>query len=165
MTWILASICVSIGLIAGILTGLLLMYGIITKTLGKEGRKNLEDAEKKHREYLESAATGHEIMERNGAAIERIAEAIASASSQHTDLDMVLLPRALTAENGAKAHLIGEFYEKVDLQCPECLGLGENRDAGKCEICGGSGSLIQDVPVSWATIKAIYAKVVEHYGK
>lgn len=81
MTWVLASICAAIGLIVGILIGLLLMYGIITKTLGKEGRKNLEDEERKHREYLESAATGHEIMRGNGAAIERIAMAIYESKS------------------------------------------------------------------------------------
>jgi len=76
MTWLIASICASIGLIVGILAGLLLMYGIITKTLGKEGRKNLEDAERKHQEYLESAATGHEIMRENGHMIERVARAL-----------------------------------------------------------------------------------------
>lgn len=48
---------------------------------------------------------------------------------------MAQLPRKLTAENGAKALLIGEFFE--------------------------TGSYL---PVSWTTIKAIYAKIVEHFA-
>jgi len=121
MTWLLVSIIASVGLIVGILAGMLLMYGIITKTLGKEGRKNLEDAEKKHREYLESAATGHEIMERNGAAINRIAKAIASASGSQTDIDKFARYSAdkLERENAflimVVTDMANEFMEAGDL--------------------------------------------------
>ncbi len=112
-------------------------------------------------------------MERNGDQIKRLADHAAEwfairglCSILEEPGDVVLLPKELTAKNGAKAHLIGEFYEKVDLQCTECLGLGEADGGGaNCEICEGTGSLIQDVPVSWATIKAIYQKIIEYYGK
>jgi hypothetical protein len=62
----------------------------------------------------------------------------------------VLLPRRLTAENGAKALLIGEFFEEHG-----------------CNYYDGDGELVEyteKVPVSWTTIKDIYAKIVSHYG-
>lgn len=67
----------------------------------------------------------------------------------------VKLPRKLTAENGAKALLIGEFVEHVSRTCPECAGEG-------CEDCKGIGGWSDPVPVSWTTIKEIYKKIVEH---
>ena len=41
--------------------------------------------------------------------------------------DVVLddvMPRELTAENGAKALLIGEFHEVIDVTCSNCDGDG-----------------------------------------
>lgn len=122
-----------------------------------------------HKENMVLLREGHAIMERNGVSIERIAEAIAAASSQQSDLDMVLLPRALTAENGAKALLIGEFFEEHEYACPICGGVGglieRDEDEDLCELCQDTGGVTVKVPVSWPTIKAIYAKIVEHYGK
>lgn len=74
---------------------------------------------------------------------------------------LVMLPSSLTAENGAKALLSGEFAEHERIECPECLKHGH---AVCCETCGGNGYVTLDVPVSWKTIKAIYAKIVEHYS-
>jgi len=74
--------------------------------------------------------------------------------------DLVMLPRTLTAENGAKALLSGEFAEHDRLECPECIEHGSN---DTCETCSGNGYVTIDVPVSWITIKAIYKKIVEHY--
>ena len=72
--------------------------------------------------------------------------------------EVVIMPKALTAENGAKALLIGEFNEEVTLSCLECDGSGVtysdevDEECGDvevdCEICGGSGEHIQKVPVS-----------------
>ena len=42
----------------------------------------------------------------------------------------VLMPSALTAENGAKALLIGEFHETLEMACP---------------VCGGSGDIEEDL--------------------
>lgn len=62
----------------------------------------------------------------------------------------VVMPRSLTAENGAKELLMGEFFEEHE-----------------CSYYNGDGELIEyteKVPVSWTTIKEIYAKIVSHYG-
>jgi hypothetical protein len=69
------------------------------------------------------------------------------------------MPKTLTAENGAKSALSGEFAEKFDLTCQECADAGEVCD--DCEVCGGSGLNSVDVPVEWSTIKDIYRKAVE----
>jgi len=60
------------------------------------------------------------------------------------------MPRSLTAENGAKALLIGEFFEEHE-----------------CSYYDADGELVEyteKVPVSWDNIKEIYKKVVAHYG-
>lgn len=58
-----------------------------------------------------------------------------------------VMPCRLTAENGAKALLIGEFFEYTEVH---------NED--------GTESTIQKTPVSWDTIKEIYITIVDHYG-
>ncbi|HGA5240304.1 TPA: hypothetical protein ACISX3_003840 [Salmonella enterica subsp. houtenae serovar Rough:z4,z23:-] len=70
----------------------------------------------------------------------------------------VLVPNRLTAENGAKCVLSGEFSETKFINCPECFGDDE------CETCDGSGRIEITVPVTWTTIKAIWAKGVEHFA-
>ncbi|HHL1769986.1 TPA: DUF550 domain-containing protein [Klebsiella pneumoniae] len=69
----------------------------------------------------------------------------------------VMVPMRLTAENGAKGALSGEFSEAKFVNCPECFGDDE------CETCDGSGKIEITVPVTWTTIKAIWAKGVEHF--
>ncbi len=69
-----------------------------------------------------------------------------------------VMPKKLTADNGAKGALSGEFSETKTISCPECLGDDE------CETCDGSGTIKINVPVSWTTIKAIWAKGVEHFA-
>ena len=70
---------------------------------------------------------------------------------------LALVPKRLTAENGAKGVLSGEFSETKFINCPECFGDDE------CETCDGSGRIEITVPVSWTNIKAIWAKGVEHF--
>ena len=70
----------------------------------------------------------------------------------------VMAPMRLTAENGAKAALSGEFSETRFVNCPECFGDDE------CETCDGSGKIEITVPVTWTTIKEIWAKGVEHFS-
>ncbi|BEV15093.1 hypothetical protein HBDW_18810 [Herbaspirillum sp. DW155] len=70
----------------------------------------------------------------------------------------VLMPRRLTAENGAKAALSGEFSESFSTDCPFC---DADEPDMECEICAGSGGFVAPVPVEWDTIKRIYEKVVE----
>lgn len=69
----------------------------------------------------------------------------------------VLMPEELTAENGAKYLLVGEFEEVVDLECGAC----DSDDEG-CEVCSGHGSYTYRVPVSWSTIKSIYKLAVDN---
>lgn len=70
----------------------------------------------------------------------------------------VIVPMRLTAENGAKGVLSGEFSETQFVNCPECFGDDE------CETCDGSGRIEITVPVTWTTIKEIWAKGVEHFA-
>ena len=70
----------------------------------------------------------------------------------------VMVPMRLTAENGAKGALSGEFSETKFVNCPECFGDDE------CETCDGSGRIEIKVPVSWTTIKDIWIKGVEHFA-
>ncbi|WP_249415185.1 hypothetical protein [Citrobacter sp. RHBSTW-00903] len=69
----------------------------------------------------------------------------------------MLVPKKLTAENGAKSALSGEFSETKFINCPECFGDDD------CETCDGSGRIEITVPVSWTNIKAIWAKGIEHF--
>lgn len=79
--------------------------------------------------------------------------------------DLILMPKSLTAENGAKSLLSGEFHETVIMQCEECEGEGESHDilghAYPCDDCTGAGEYALNVPVGWDTIKDIYAKYAE----
>lgn len=52
-----------------------------------------------------------------------------------------------------KAATLGEFHENIEFSCPNCCGDEGNED---CEICEGSGSYNQRIPVSWSTCKDIY---------
>jgi hypothetical protein len=70
----------------------------------------------------------------------------------------VKLPKKLTTENGAKALLMGEFYETVSTYCEVCYGTG-------CVYCDSSGEVEQKIPVSWTTIKEIYSNIVENLGE
>lgn len=76
------------------------------------------------------------------------------------DHDKVIMPKMLTAENGAKYVFIGEFFETVNYSCHY-----EVCTPGDCPVCGGSGTVKFNVPVSWYTIKEIYKKAVDHFGE
>ncbi|MCO6690431.1 hypothetical protein [Pseudomonas asiatica] len=70
-----------------------------------------------------------------------------------------LMPRQLTAENGAKALLLGEFKLEVACECPECRELEE--PTGCCEICDGEGEYAQRHTIPWDQIKLIYSEAVK----
>lgn len=69
----------------------------------------------------------------------------------------VAVPKRLTAENGAKAALIGEFNLEYSLTCHECFGDG-------CEDCSGEGVWTNTIPIDWTTIKEIWAKAIDHFA-
>lgn len=89
--------------------------------------------------------------------LERLQEAVSGYSPVIPD-GYVMVPMRLTAENGAKSALSGEFSETKFVNCPECFGDDE------CETCDGSGRIEITVPVTWTTIKEIWAKGVEHFA-
>ncbi len=73
--------------------------------------------------------------------------------------EKILMPKELTAENGAKGLLSGEFKEGFTIACPHCYSDSDE----DCEECGGMGEIDDWTSVSWTTIKEIYAKCVEHF--
>jgi len=74
-----------------------------------------------------------------------------------------LMPAELTAENGAKALLIGEFNTEHSIECHECEGLGhyDTEEMEECDDCEGRGAFINKTPIDWPTIKKIYAMAVK----
>lgn len=70
-----------------------------------------------------------------------------------------IMPRHLTAENGAKALLLGEFKLRVITECPECGELEEPTEG--CDICDAEGEYGQKHTIPWDQIKFIYSKAVE----
>ncbi|HHU7842466.1 hypothetical protein [Escherichia coli] len=70
----------------------------------------------------------------------------------------VMVPKRLTAENGAKGALSGEFSETTFISCPECFGDDD------CDTCDGSGRIEIKVPVTWTTIKSIWDKGIAYFA-
>ena len=71
----------------------------------------------------------------------------------------VMMPRRLTAENGAKAALMGEFGFNKLTRCHCAPGEYD------CGTCHGAGEYMDNIIVPWTTIKAIYAAAVKHFGE
>ena len=71
----------------------------------------------------------------------------------------VQMPVKLTAENGAKAALMGEFVVNNHLVCPKCNG-----DDCTCGYCNGTGEVTQKVSIPWIVIKDIYAQAMKLLG-
>jgi len=72
--------------------------------------------------------------------------------------EKIIMPKYLTAENGAKAQLIGEFFierEIVNDPIDECYK--------ECDDCNKCSPLpqIEKISIPWDTIKDIYNKAVE----
>lgn len=65
-----------------------------------------------------------------------------------------VMPLKLTAENGAKGALSGEFHVNNRIVCQSCGGEG-------CEDCNDEGGWDAEIPVSWDTIKRIHEAAVE----
>ena len=71
------------------------------------------------------------------------------------------MPRDITAENGAKALVIGEFFEMVEVPNPDYCG------CNNCDFCDNhpdaEPTVKTCIPIRWTTIKQIYARLVDHY--
>lgn len=81
-----------------------------------------------------------------------------SGNSPVTPDGWVMVPKRLTAENGAKGALSGEFSETTFISCPECFGDDD------CDTCDGSGRIEIKVPVTWTTIKSIWDKGIAYFA-
>ena len=81
-----------------------------------------------------------------------------NGNSPGTPDSWVMVPKKLTAENGAKGVLSGEFSETTFISCPECFGDDD------CDTCDGSGRIEIKVPVTWSTIKSIWDKGIEYFA-
>ncbi|EKF63544.1 hypothetical protein B194_3610 [Serratia plymuthica A30] len=64
-----------------------------------------------------------------------------------------IMPLTLTAANGAKGALSGEFKVSRTVTCNECGGDG-------CNDCGDAGEFEEEITVPWDTIKEIYRAAV-----
>ncbi|EFB9765596.1 Eaa protein [Escherichia coli] len=82
----------------------------------------------------------------------------AAGNSPVTPDGWVMVPKRLTAENGAKGALSGEFSETTFISCLECFGDDD------CDTCDGSGRIEIKVPVTWSTIKSIWDKGIEYFA-
>ena len=71
--------------------------------------------------------------------------------------EVVLMPKELTAENGAKALLIGEFHVETQVPNPDFDEFNDDEDEPEF--------FTQQIPVPWDMTKKIYAKAVEHLAK
>ncbi len=89
--------------------------------------------------------------------LERLQNALSDNSPVTLD-GWVIVPKKLTAENGAKGVLSGEFSETTFISCPECFGDDD------CDTCDGSGRIEIKVPVTWTTIKSIWDKGIAHFA-
>ncbi len=77
--------------------------------------------------------------------------------------ESVILPKELTAENGAKYLLSGEFYEELETVNPDYLCDGCRTKDAQCKKCPHYEEpeiLTRKVPIQWTTIKSIYKKIV-----
>jgi len=72
----------------------------------------------------------------------------------------VYVPCELTAENGAKAAMTGEFKIDVPMVCSACNFHEAQVD---CEVCGGEVNYMQSVTIPWDSIKNIYRAAVKHF--
>ncbi len=119
-----------------------------TETLLDEGRKLLEaydDAMKSQKMNGDGSNACLIVMANYGDLALGLLRGLLTSGLAQREQERVLLPRRLTAENGAKAALIGEFHEDFDI-------LDENGDEQYVKVA-----------VTWDTIKRIWEAAVRHF--
>ena len=85
-----------------------------------------------------------------------------NASTPESNDLLCVMPKELTAENGAKFLLSGEFYVTTTSLCPACK---DSDDIVNCSCCEGVGEIEERACISWTTIKEIYAMAVKHLAE
>lgn len=76
----------------------------------------------------------------------------------------IIMPKELTAENGAKGIFIGQFSETFEMTCL-CEPCEKNYNDLPCEVCNDTGTYLQTTIISWSNIKDIYKLAVKHFGR
>ncbi|RDT48493.1 hypothetical protein DXF93_28875 [Escherichia coli] len=94
------------------------------------------------------------VLEAYQEAQQYIAELEAATSCKFMPDGYVLMPMKLTAENGAKYALSGEFHVLNRVTCHECGGEG-------CSDCDDEGLFEEKIMIGWDDIKEIYAAAVK----
>ncbi|HEI3264379.1 TPA: ead/Ea22-like family protein [Escherichia coli] len=142
----------------------------VVQALLDERERNQQYIKRRDQENENIALTVGRLRVELEAAKKRIAELEAEPVSQTYKLNelsgnspvtpdgWVMVPKRLTAENGAKGALSGEFSETTFISCPECFGDDD------CDTCDGSGRIEIKVPVTWTTIKSIWDKGIAYFA-
>lgn len=96
--------------------------------------------------------------------VEPFLDAVAQQPAAGVELTdgMALVPTRLTAENGAKSALSGEFNVAVETDCDDC---DDCELEEICQTCLGEGYTVRYEPVSWTMIKDIWAAGISHFAK
>ncbi len=82
-----------------------------------------------------------------------------AATSQAVPEGYCIMPKTLTAGNGAKGALIGEFYTEHFVRCDECDS--EGSEDAPCEECNNQGGHSERTYIDWPTLKNIYRMAVD----
>lgn len=103
-----------------------------------------------------------ELMSENANLKDRAEKAEAELSAANERLIVpvgyCIMPESLTAENGAKGALSGEFFTETDITCEECGGDCDEDDP--CKHCNNLGVQTVRAAIGWSTIKDIYKMAV-----
>jgi hypothetical protein len=100
-----------------------------------------------------------ELLDRVDRLERELAELRAKGSASLPD-GWVAVPARLTAENGAKSALIGEFHIGHPVTCMACES-GGYADRDTCPECHGEGTVEDRVAVPWTMLKEIHGRVVD----
>jgi hypothetical protein len=112
-----------------------------------------------------ASSWSHAIWDRNAALarVEYLDSKLRAPADQAASVAVpegyVVMPARLTAANGAKGLLSGEFSERVRVPCPDCR---DEADDFECQTCENFGAIEQAVAITWDTIKSFYEMAVEH---
>ncbi|KLQ08988.1 hypothetical protein [Enterobacter cloacae] len=121
------------------------LYGLTSPT-GGETSFTFDAVEA--RDFIDGGWSCQEYVE-----LESFQEAVSGNSPVIPD-GFCIMPKKLTAENGGKGALSGEFHVTNRIVCQSCGGEG-------CEDCNDEGGWDAEIPVSWDTIKRIHEAAVE----
>ena len=138
----------------------------VVAVINEEG-EHFKETVVEHRPGIDRLPVGTELVDRAHVtrlqaelyALQRRLNAAERIDELTVPAGYCLMPTRLTAENGAKALLLGEFKLEVTTECPECRELEEPLEG--CEVCDGEGEYGQQYMIPWDQIKFIYSEAVK----